>query len=190
MKLLVVVDMQNDFIDGSLGSKAAQAIVPNVIEKIKSAGEDTIILFTKDTHYEDYAESLEGKKLPVQHCLARSFGWMINEDVADAWYHSGTYAVWEPEVRVGNIVLKNTFGSIQLMSLLIREGKIFDEIEFIGLDTDICVVSNVLMTRAALPNMPIVVDASCCAGSTPEKHKAALEVMKSCQIDIINENEV
>lgn len=190
MKLLVVVDMQNDFIDGSLGSDVAQAIVPNVVEKIKSADKNTAILFTKDTHYNDYAETLEGRKLPVQHCLARSFGWMINDDVADAWYHSNTYAILEPEVREGNIVLKNTFGSTQLMSLLIREGKMFDEIEFIGLDTDICVVSNALMARAALPDMPIIVDASCCAGSTPEKHKAALEVMKSCQIDIINESEV
>nr|DAJ47479.1 MAG TPA: cysteine hydrolase [Caudoviricetes sp.] len=190
MKLLVVVDMQNDFINGSLGSEAAQAIVPNVIEKIKSADKNTAILFTRDTHYDDYAETLEGRKLPVQHCRDRSYGWEINEDIFDAWYYSDTYIINEPEVREGNIIIKNTFGSIQLMSLLIREGKMFDEIEFIGLLSEICVISNVLMTRAVLPDMPIVVDASCCAGSTPKKHKAALEVMKSCQIDIINESEV
>lgn len=189
MNLLVVVDMQNDFIDGSLGSEAAQAIVPNVVKKIADADDDTMIIFTQDTHFEDYDYSLEGKLLPVKHCIYNTDGWRINKTVRSAWLSKeDAITILEPEFRENNTTIKTTFGSVQLMNFLCRSGGTFDEIEFIGLDTDICVVSNALMARAALPDMPIVVDASCCAGSTPEKHKAALEVMKSCQIDIINES--
>lgn len=187
MKLLVVVDMQNDFIDGSLGSDAAKSIVHNVVNKIRKVDKDTLIAFTMDTHFSDYSETLEGKILPIKHCLNNSEGWRINRGVANAWLKSTGMIIQEPEFRENNVIIKTTFGSLNLMNFLLREGKTFDKIEFIGLDTDICVISNALMARAALPDMPIVVDASCCAGSTPEKHKAALEVMKSCQIDIINE---
>lgn len=187
MRLLVVVDMQNDFIDGSLGSDAAKSIVSNVVNKIRNADKDTLVAFTMDTHFSDYSETLEGKMLPVKHCLNNSEGWRINRDVANAWFESTGMIIHEPEFRENNAIIKTTFGSLNLMNFLLREGKTFDEIEFVGLLSEICVISNVLMTRAALPDMPIIVDASCCAGATPEKHKAALEVMKSCQIEIINE---
>lgn len=187
MKLLIIVDMQNDFIDGALGSESAQAIVPNIVKKIETANDDTLIIFTKDTHYSDYHNTLEGQKLPVKHCFYKSDGWCINKDIRSAWFVSKTAIVMDPEFRDDNVIIKDTFGSDLLMNFLNREGHNFTEIEILGLDTDICVVSNALMARAALPNMKITVDASCCAGSTPEKHKAALEVMKSCQIDVINE---
>ena len=187
MRLLVVVDMQNDFIDGSLVSDSAKSIVPNVVNKIRNADKDTLVAFTMDTHFSDYSETLEGKMLPVKHCLNNSEGWRINRDVANAWFEFTGMIIHEPEFRENNAIIKTTFGSLNLMNFLLREGKTFDEIEFVGLLSEICVISNVLMTRAALPDMPIIVDASCCAGATPEKHKAALEVMKSCQIEIINE---
>ena len=188
MRLLVVVDMQNDFIDGALGSEAAKAIVPNVVKKITDAKNDTLIIFTKDTHFEDYDHTLEGKLLPVKHCIFDCDGWCINKAVRVAWLDKeDTITIMEPEFRENNTIIKTTFGSLNLMNFLLRDGKVFDEIEFIGLLTDICVVSNVLMTRAALPDVKIIVDASCCAGSTPEKHKSALEIMKSCQIEIISE---
>ena len=187
MKLLVIVDMQNDFIDGALGSEAAQAIVPNVVKKIETASDDTITIFTKDTHYADYCSTLEGQKLPVPHCIYMSHGWNINIDIRNAWFESNTSIIEDPEFRENNVIIKDTFGSDLLMNFLKREGYHFDEIEFIGVCTDICVVSNAILARAALPNTKITVDASCCAGTSVEKHNAALETMKSCQIDVINE---
>lgn len=185
MRLLVVVDMQNDFIDGSLGSDSAKSIVPNVVKKIEDASKDTVIIFTKDTHFSDYDCTLEGKLLPVKHCLYNSDGWYINKAVMTAWFKDGIIEVNDAEFREDNTIIKTTFGSTQLMNFLAREGHNFDEIEFCGLDSDICVVSNVLMARAALPDMPITVDSSCCAGTTPEAHNAALTVMRSCQINVI-----
>lgn len=190
MKLLVVVDMQDDFINGSLGTDAAKAIVPNVVKKIKESDRNTLIIFTQDTHFSNYEETLEGKLLPVHHCRFNTAGWMIHPDIREARIFNVKNfndIIHDAEFRNDNTIIKNTFGSTLLMNYLIREGHNFDEIEFVGLCSDICVVSNVLMARAALPNTPITVDASCCAGTTPERHKAALEVMKSCQIDVINE---
>ena len=168
-KVLVVVDMQNDFIDGSLGTVQAQGIVSKVISKIKSYPADCIYA-TRDTHGEDYLESSEGKNLPVVHCVKGSKGGEIRPEVAEAM----------PQAV---ILDKPTFGSTELAKLLYRENeKEGLEIELVGLCTDICVVSNALLLKSFLPENRISVDASCCAGVTPESHEAALATMKMCQI--------
>ena len=168
-KVLVVVDMQNDFIDGSLGTVQAQGIVSKVISKIKSYPADCIYA-TRDTHGEDYLESSEGKNLPVVHCVKGSKGWEIRPEVADAM----------PQAV---ILDKPTFGSTELAKLLYRENEKEElEVELVGLCTDICVVSNALLLKSFLPENRISVDASCCAGVTPENHEAALATMKMCQI--------
>ena len=168
-KVLVVVDMQNDFIDGSLGTVQAQGIVSKVISKIKSYPADCIYA-TRDTHGEDYLESSEGKNLPVVHCVKGNKGWEIRPEVAEAM----------PQAV---ILDKPTFGSTELAKLLYRENeKEGLEIELVGLCTDICVVSNALLLKSFLPENRISVDASCCAGVTPESHEAALATMKMCQI--------
>lgn len=167
-KTLIVVDMQNDFVYGSLGSEAAQAIVPKVVEKVKNW--DGGILFTKDTHFEDYLETLEGEKLPVEHCIKDTEGWEIIDEL------------WQYITNSYQVILKRTFGYEGWAVL----GGV-DEIEIVGLCTDICVVSNALALRMFYPNTKITVDASCCAGTSVEAHKAALQVMKSCQIDVVGE---
>lgn len=168
-KVLVVVDMQNDFIDGSLGTVQAQGIVSKVISKIKSYPADCIYA-TRDTHGEDYLESSEGKNLPVVHCVKGNKGWEIRPEVAEAM----------PQAV---ILDKPTFGSTELAKLLYRENEKEElEIELVGLCTDICVVSNALLLKSFLPENRISVDASCCAGVTPESHEAALATMKMCQI--------
>lgn len=169
---LVVVDMQNDFVDGALGSKEAVAIVPQVVKKIE--GFDGEIFVTFDTHLEKYLQTAEGKKLPVPHCIKGTDGWLLNKDVAAALEKRGYTAVE-----------KTTFGSVALPSMLAQAaaGEPFD-IELIGLCTDICVVSNALLLKAIYQETPIAVDAACCAGVTPDKHEAALETMRSCQIDV------
>ena len=166
MRTLIVVDMQNDFIDGSLGTKEAQAIVPNVVAKIREyqANGDQII-YTRDTHGEDYLETPEGKKLPVRHCIKGTEGWKIAEKV---------------QIADAEIIDKPTFGWIHWGD------RSFDEIELVGLCTDICVVSNALILKAQFPEVPITVDAACCAGVTPESHAAAIMTMKMCQIDVIH----
>ncbi len=175
-KILVIVDMQNDFVDGALGTKEAVAIVPNVADKIRSFGGDEIFV-TYDTHFDNYLDTLEGKKLPVPHCIEGTKGHELAPAIIDAL--SGKYYT---EVR------KAGFGSFSITKGL-KDKYPGEEIEaeFVGLCTDICVVSNVLIMRAAYPNAVITVDASCCAGVTPETHRAALETMKCCQIDIIGE---
>lgn len=185
MKLLVVIDMQNDFIDGSLGSDAAKAIVPKVCEKLRDYDYmcDHVTLFTADTHDNYYNNTLEGIKLPVSHCQQYTYGWAINKDVTDAYIETTKHNI--------SLISKNTFGSFDLCRKITsnRGNNIcdYDSIELLGLMSDICVISNALLLRAAFPDTPIIVDASCCAGTTPERHKAALEAMKSCQIDVINE---
>lgn len=167
---LVVVDMQKDFVDGALGSSEAVSIVPNVVKKIKNfEGE---IFVTYDTHFENYMETKEGKYLPVKHCIKGTDGWMLNDEVADAL-----------KGRVYTEVEKLTFGSVKLPKF-VKEAAGDEEftVELIGLCTDICVVSNALMLKANFPEMDIFVDASCCAGVTPESHNAALTTMKMCQI--------
>lgn len=175
--ILVVVDMQNDFVDGALGSKEAVAIVDNVEKKIKEF--DGEIVVTYDTHQDNYMETREGRYLPVPHCIEGTDGWKLNEKVEKALDSKENYM----------IIKKPTFGSTKL-EYVIREcwdEERNTEVTFIGLCTDICVVSNAMLLKANYPEMDIVVDASCCAGVTPESHKAALMTMKMCQIDIINE---
>ena len=170
-KILIVIDMQNDFIDGVLGSKEAIAIVPNVqkkIEEYRSRGDK--IIFTRDTHFIDYLHTLEGKHLPYPHCLAATHGWKIRDGLFNE--------------ETDDVIQKYSFGYNRWNEYFFSDQ---DEIELIGLCTDICVVSNALILRADYPDTEITVDASCCAGTTPENHKAALQVMKSCQINVIGE---
>ena len=171
MNVLVVVDMQNDFIDGALGTKEAVAIVPHVVEKIK--GFDGIVLATRDTHGKDYLSTQEGKNLPVEHCIKGSKGWEIREEIE---------ALLQEEP-----IDKPTFGSTALGEKLVRinRNEKIDTITLIGLCTDICVISNAMIAKAFLPEVPVLVDASCCAGVSVESHEQALEAMKMCQIQII-----
>ena len=172
-KVLIVVDMQKDFVDGSLGTAEAVAIVDKVASRI--AAFDGRIFATLDTHQADYLETAEGKKLPVPHCIKDTDGWLLNEKVM--------YALSEKNYRT---IEKGTFGSTKLVEeidKLAADGEV--AVELIGLCTDICVVSNALLLKAHFPEMGIAVDASCCAGVTPKTHEAALETMKMCQIDII-----
>lgn len=173
-KILVVVDMQNDFIDGALGTNEAVAIVPAVEKKI--AEWDGDIVCTLDTHSDDYLATSEGQKLPVVHCVKDSDGWQINDRVC--------VAVKTTRKNV-KVFTKGTFGSVELAEYIKEQD--YDYIEFIGLCTDICVISNVLVTKAMVPEATIVVDAACCAGVTPNSHYIALNAMKSCQIEIVNE---
>ncbi len=170
-RILIVVDMQKDFVNGALGTKEAVAIVPAVVDKIRQYEKENIFV-TRDTHQKDYLTTQEGRKLPVEHCIEGTPGWELDPTVAEA-------------VQGAAIVNKPTFGSTELMNI-IREISEKDEIsiELIGLCTDICVVSNALLLKAAVPEVEISVDASCCAGVTPEKHEAALETMRSCQIQV------
>ncbi len=174
-KFLVVVDMQRDFVDGALGTQEAAAIVPNAAEKIRSFSGEVFVTF--DTHFENYMETAEGRKLPVRHCIKGTEGWRLNDDIASAL--SGK--------RVTEVE-KTTFGSTELPRLLEKaaDGKEFS-VELIGLCTDICVVSNALLLKANFPEYEISVDASCCAGVTPGTHKAALDTMRMCQITITGE---
>ena len=187
MKILVCVDLQNDFIDGALGSPEAVTIVPNVVRKLENTNlEEVLVLFTKDTHYENYLDTLEGKLLPVKHCIENTSGWSINKQISSVVDGSPRLTYSSGKI-INSRIYKNTFGSDDLRDFLLEHKDDIEEIEFCGLCTDICVVSNVLMARQTLPNTPIIVDASCCAGVTPEKHSAALEVMRSCQIEVVND---
>lgn len=169
-KILVVVDMQKDFVDGSLGSNEAVAIRPNVVEKIKN--HDGLIIATRDTHFEDYMETSEGKMLPVVHCIKGTEGWELDKDVAKAL-----------EGKNVTYVDKFSFGSPALPGIVSGlVGRDEFEIELVGLCTDICVVSNALYLKANYPEVKMSVDSAACAGVTVDKHNAALEVMRSCQI--------
>ena len=172
-KILIVIDMQNDFIDAALGTKEAVAIVEKVKEKIRSR-EVSDVIATMDTHGEDYMQTQEGKYLPVPHCIKGSDGWKIRPDIAELLEEAKIYE-------------KPSFGSTALAEDLKElSGKEEIELELIGICTDICVVSNALLLKAMMPEVQISVDASCCAGVTPEKHEAALETMRSCQIRVVN----
>jgi nicotinamidase-related amidase len=168
MKILVVVDMQNDFIDGALGTAEAVAIVPSVIEKIKSYEKNgDIVIYTKDTHTEEYLKTSEGINLPVEHCIKGTFGHDIPAEI----------------LRSHELIFeKPTFGSLALAEYLHTLD--FDEVELIGLCTDICVISNALLIKANFPEKTVAVDSSCCAGVTPDTHNAALTTMKMCQIKV------
>ena len=170
-KILIVVDMQNDFIDGALGTKEAVAIVPKVEEKIRNF--DGEVFFTRDTHETYYLETQEGKNLPVKHCIRDTEGWQIRKEL-DA-------------LRKTEPIDKETFGSTDLVGELVtlNEDQGIGSITLVGLCTDICVISNALLIKAYLPEVPISVDAACCAGVTPERHENALKAMEMCQIKII-----
>lgn len=174
-RILIVVDMQNDFIDGSLGTPEAEAIVDNVVTKINTYPRDCVYA-TRDTHQENYLQTQEGEKLPVVHCIEGTHGWQLNERVKAA---------------LGSAVVMNkpSFGSLELADRMAMEFAGLPaeacEIELVGLCTDICVVSNAIILKARLPEVKISVDAACCAGVTPESHAAALQTMRMCQIQVV-----
>jgi len=169
--ILIVVDMQNDFIDGALGTKEAVAIVPKVREKIQQF--NGTVLFTRDTHGPNYLQTQEGRNLPVEHCIKDTDGWQIRLEL-DA-------------LRKTEPIDKVTFGSAELGFKLaeMNAEEPIGSITLVGLCTDICVISNAMIVKAFLPEVPVRVDASCCAGVTPESHENALAAMKCCQIEII-----
>ncbi len=174
MKILIVVDMQNDFIDGALGTKEALEIVPKVAERIRRF--EGRVIATRDTHEENYLDTQEGKKLPVKHCIRGTDGWEIRPEIQEL--------IRELPMD------KLTFGCLDLGNALQKYDEWQEKIEsvtLIGLCTDICVISNAMIVKAALPEATVIVDASCCAGVTPESHKQALEAMKICQIEVIGE---
>ena len=168
-KLLIVVDMQKDFIDGALGTAEAAAVVPGVREKMLSYPREAIYA-TMDTHGEDYLDTQEGRMLPVKHCIRGTEGWALHPDLA---------SLIPPE----HIFEKPCFGSVRLAQAMAALPEV-EEIELVGLCTDICVVSNALLLKAYLPETKLSVDAACCAGVTPEKHLAALETLRSCQVEV------
>lgn len=183
-QILLVIDMQNDFIDGSLGSKEAQTIVSNVVEKIeeyKLRGD--LIITTQDTHYDNYLETFEGKNLPVKHCIANTDGWQLNDDI---WNALNNYSN-------KNNILKTTFGSVLLENYLkdniseTIEDQMNTTIEITGLCLDICVLCNAILLRTAFPNAHILLDTKCTAATSENTFKSALSVLKSCQIEVINE---
>ncbi len=172
-KYLVVVDVQNDFVTGSLGTKEAQEALPRMVDKVRNF--DGTVVYTMDTHTVNYLNSQEGSKLPVEHCIVNTWGWQLVDELAELQSQNGNATY-----------LKGTFGSIDLahdIEQAYYRGNI-ESVEIIGLCTDICVVSNALLIKAQLPNIQIIVDSSCCAGVTPELHEAALNTMKSCLIDV------
>ena len=169
--VLIAVDLQNDFVSMALGTKEAVEIIPAAVKEIEDPYYDTVIA-TFDTHGEDYLDTFEGKHLPVVHCVKGTEGWLLEEQVEQA--------VTE---RNGLRIEKSTFGSVELLDMLMKEQP--ESITLIGLCTDICVVSNAMLVRAGLHETPIRVVVAACAGTTPENHDHALAVMKSCQIEIL-----
>ena len=172
--VLIVVDMQKDFIDGALGTDEAVAIVPNVAKKVRDFKGD--VIFTRDTHFENYMDTQEGHNLPVSHCIRETEGWQICKEL-------------QPFAENAPIIDKTTFGSMELGPILqdMHEDGAISSITFVGLCTDICVISNVMIAKAFLPEVPIIVDAACCAGVTPDSHNTALASMRTCQVRVIND---
>ena len=177
-RLLIVVDMQNDFVTGSLKNEMAQKIIPDVKKKIEEVltEEDSDVIFTMDTHYDDYLDTEEGKNLPVIHCIKNTEGWQLVDDLQE--FNDNIFV---------KFFLKNTFGSVELGSFIKQFQKKFSRIDIIGICTDICVISNALLIKAFVPNIPIYVDASCCAGVSVESHDTALQAMKATHIHVDNE---
>lgn len=178
MKILVVVDMQNDFVSGALGTPEAERIVPNVVKRID--GWEGDICVTQDTHGADYLETQEGRLLPVPHCIEGSEGWLLAPAVENAL----------AKKRGVHRFTKTTFGSQSLAAALAERRDEIEEIVLIGLCTDICVLSNALVLKVFLPEVPVTVDAACCAGVTPQSHRNALNAMGGCQVKIVNSPEV
>ena len=191
MKVLIVVDMQKDFVDGSLGTPEAQAIVPLVAETIKQMADlNTVCIFTEDTHPINYMQTLEGRNLPVPHCIKGTAGHSIVNEVFEACSCKNFRDPWEvyPVATTNPLrIEKPTFGSIELQNVLatMHENEEIEEITLMGLCTGICVMSNAILCKATLPEVPVNVVADCCACVTPESHKTALEAMKLCQINVI-----
>lgn len=194
MKILIVVDMQKDFVDGTLRNEDAIKIVPNVVNKVRDAYErdDTILIFTKDTHDVHYMDTEEGRNLPVPHCIEGTEGWEIINELRE-YTHRSDCEEASGHTERGNItvLLKKTFGCGELGKVvndIVSEAKAdnndITEIELIGLCTDICVISNAMLVKAFEPGIPIYVDSSCCAGVTPDTHENALKAMKQCHIHI------
>ena len=172
MNALVVIDMQKDFVDGTLGTPGAVAIVPRVVEKVEAYRKrGAPVIFTRDTHGPDYRQTGEGRRQPIEHCVKDTPGWQIIDTIDTAG---------------GVMVDKTAYGSLQLPDV-VRQLTGVDGLELIGVHTDVCVISNALILRTAFPDWPLVVDASCCSGSTPESHRQALDVMKNCRILVVNE---
>lgn len=172
-KCLIIIDMQNDFIDGSLSNKSAQDIIPAILEELRTGGYEHIV-FTRDTHTKNYLNTPEGKSLPIEHCIMGTEGWELNQEILeDACFECDSISFFD----------KPTFGSLGLLSHIQSQGD-FDEVVVCGTCTDICIVSNVLILKTMKPDLNITVLGNACAGLTPEKHQAALEVMKSCQINV------
>ena len=169
--ILVVVDMQNDFIDGVLGTKEAVGIVPLVKDKITNFSGK--VFFTRDTHQDNYLSTQEGRNLPVSHCIKETEGWQIRHEL--------------DELRQTEAIDKPSFGSVELGQLLVNENakESINSITFVGLCTDICVISNAMLTKAFLPEVQIIIDSKCCAGVTPESHATALSAMKACQVKVV-----
>ena len=197
-KVLVVVDMQNDFIDGALGTPQAVSIVPLVKKKIENFS--GLVLFTRDTHENNYLNTQEGRNLPVLHCIRNTYGWQIHselrgfvgKDSRNPVYKDSRNPVYKDSHNpvykdFHDPIDKNTFGSAELGEILrgINETEGVESITFAGLCTDICVISNAMIAKAFLPEVPVYVDASCCAGTSPQSHENALNAMKVCQINII-----
>lgn len=173
-KLLIVVDMQNDFVDGALGTQEAVAIVPKIVEKIQNF--DGTVIYTRDTHDENYLSTQEGKKLPVVHCVKDTNGWHLVEPIR------------ELAIKYSSKIFdKQAFGCPELaqyVAALYQAGEA-DEVEFVGVCTDICVISNSILIKASAPEIKVVVNGSCCAGVTPESHENALRAMSVCQMEIV-----
>ena len=174
MKVLVVIDMQKDFTTGALGNPETAAVVPNVaayIEKFRKENKDGKIIATLDTHTEDYMNTQEGRNLPVPHCIRGTEGWKLEDAVENA--------IGEEAIKLEKV----TFGAVDIPFAIGRDENI-DEIQLIGVCTDICVISNAMILKAAFPEVPIKIIADCCAGVTPESHNNALNAMKMCQMEI------
>ncbi len=171
-KAIIVIDMQNDFVYGELGTNEAREMLPRLVTKLEKVVKEKSadLIFTQDTHKEDYLSTQEGKNLPVVHCIKKTDGWEIINDLQK----------FIPYAKA--VIEKKTFGSTRLPSLI----KPYEEVEFVGVCTDICVVSNALLVKAFYPELIVSVDASCCAGVTPESHAKALDTMKACQCVIRN----
>ena len=172
-KALIIIDMQNDFVHGVLGTDEARAMLPRLVKKLEAiVAEGAVdLIFTQDTHADNYLDTQEGKNLPVPHCLKKSDGWQIVPELQ----------AFTPRAKA--VIEKKAFGSTRLPSLL----KPYEVVEFAGVCTDICIISNALLIKAFYPEQRIQIDAACCAGSTPEAHQKALDVMRNCQCRIINE---
>ena len=172
-KALIIIDMQNDFVHGVLGTQEARAMLPRLVKKLEDIVEEGAIdlIFTQDTHAENYLETQEGRNLPVRHCIKKTDGWQIVPELQKF------------TARAKAVIENKAFGSTRLPSLI----KPYEVIEFAGVCTDICVVSNALLVKAFYPEQRVQIDAACCAGSSPEAHQKALDVMRNCQCKIINE---